>query len=94
SYTVNYTGITFDDVAFNVLTLETAVFPDMMNRTLTITGLEEFEAYIITVFAINNDGTSDSSVSVIVRTLSAVPSQSPQNVTLTTINSTVLRADW
>jgi len=54
-----------------------------------LTGLSKFTEYIVWVVAFNQNGPGSSTEEVACRTLSDVPSEPPQNVTLEATSSTV-----
>ena len=62
---------------------------DVNGHEHTLTGLQKFKEYSFRVVAYNSNGPGLSTAEVVTRTLSDVPSQPPQNVTLETASSTV-----
>ena len=61
----------------------------MNGHEYTLNGLKKFKEYSFRVVAYNSNGPGLSTAEVVTRTLSDVPSQAPQNVTLETASSTV-----
>ncbi len=57
-----------------------------------LTNLRKFAEYSVRVVAYNSNGPGLSTAEVVQRTLSDVPSEPPQNVTLETASSTVRAA--
>ena len=62
---------------------------DINGHDHTLTELKKFKEYSFRVVAFNSNGPGLSTEEVVSRTLSDVPSQAPQNVTLETASSTV-----
>ncbi|XP_069703629.1 neogenin isoform X2 [Periplaneta americana] len=59
-----------------------------------LTGLAKFTEYSVWVVAFNQNGAGSSTEEVVARTLSDVPSEAPQNVTLEASSSTSVTVRW
>ncbi len=62
---------------------------DVSGHQQILEGLHKFKEYSFRVVAFNSNGPGMSTEEAVTRTLSDVPSQAPQNVTLETASSTV-----
>ncbi|XP_018408292.1 PREDICTED: neogenin isoform X9 [Nanorana parkeri] len=67
---------------------------DVGGLLYTVTGLKKYTDYTFRVVAINKHGPGVSTQDVIVRTLSDVPSASPQNLTLEVRSSQSILVQW
>ena len=71
SYNVSYTGDPFDTSLQSMTVSVSLSYPATTCTNTTLTGLEEFNNYSVTVRAVNSIGTSNSSTGVIAQTNAA-----------------------
>ena len=68
SYNVSYTGDPFDTPIQSQSFAVSLSYPATVCVNVTLTGLEEFNNYTVSVQAVNSAGSGDSSVGVIAQT--------------------------
>ncbi len=93
NYTVSYRrsptmDAMYDNVSDSIKTV------DVLGRNFSLTGLESFVIYDVTVRAATRVGAGPASLLVSMKTLESVPEGPPSSMTTSVLNSTGLRVTW